>query len=273
MRDWWEGILRCPVCGAAVHRDAGALFCDGARRHGFDFGAAGYVNLASAKAAGGGDDAELIRARTAFLEAGHYAPVAEAICEMLQRYCPGGAVLDAGCGEGYYANLMAAQGHRVLGIDLSKRGILHAAKCAKRAQNDALFAVAGIFALPVADASLDAVVSLFAPVAEEEFLRVLRPGGVLVLAGAAPRHLYSLKKVLYDTPYLNEKRADAPTEMALIAENRLSYQAPLDAAALQSLFAMTPYFYRTSRQGKERLLATTSLDVDVDVEIAVYQKQ
>lgn len=265
-------ILKCPVCGAKMLREGGTLFCAGIRRHAYDVASAGYVNLAGAKQAGGGDDAALIRARTAFLEKGCYAPIARHICEILNDCCPGGAVLDAGCGEGYYAVQMAKAGFSVLGVDLSKRGITHAAKHAAREGLNALFAVAGIFSLPVADASADAVVSLFAPVCETEFLRVLKPGGRLILVGAGAEHLYSLKRVLYDTPYSNEARADLPQKMSLLAKDRLRYTFEADQATLQDLFAMTPYFYRTSKQGKERLAATPALDVDVDVEIAVYQK-
>ena len=72
--------------------------------------------------------------------------------------------------------------------------------------------------------------------------------------------------------HANEARADLPQKMSLLAKDRLRYTFEADQATLQDLFAMTPYFYRTSKQGKERLAATPALDVDVDVEIAVYQK-
>ena len=272
MGEWWNGVLRCPVCGANVQREGNTLTCDGARQHCFDFASAGYVNLASAKAAGGGDDAALIAARSAFLDRGYYAPIADKLCALLQTHCRGKCVLDAGCGEGYYSTKMAKAGFDVLGLDLSKRGVLHAAKGAKREGISAFFAVAGIFELPVADASLDAVVSLFAPAAEAEFSRVLKPGGILVLAGAGARHLFSLKRVLYDTPYENEPRADAPTGMALIDEQHLCYAPSMPQDALAELFAMTPYYYRTSKQGQARLLQTAELAVDVDVSFSVYRK-
>ncbi|MBO5354843.1 MAG: methyltransferase domain-containing protein [Clostridia bacterium] len=270
---WYSQLLRCPVCKGHLVREGSSLFCDGARRHCFDLAKEGYVNLASSKAAGGGDDSVLIRARTAFLSGGHYAPFADRVCALLRGHVGGGAVVDAGCGEGYYAVCMAESGFRVLGLDLSKNGIKRAAKSAARAHAEALFAVAGIFDLPVQDASADAVVSLFAPVCEEEFLRVLKPGGILLLAGAGPDHLYSLKKVLYDTPYQNEPRADAPTQMKEIATERLAFDMELDAAALQSLFAMTPYFYRTPEAGRARLAALASLTVGAQIDIALYQKQ
>ena len=269
----WEKLLKCPVCGSEIQRDGGVLFCKGARRHCFDIAGAGYVNLASSKAAGGGDDAALIRARTAFLEKDCYKPIADAVCAALHTHAGENlAVLDAGCGEGYYSAKMAECGHRVVGSDLSKRGITHAAKQAARKGLSAFFCVAGIFDLPVADASVDAVVSLFAPVAEEEFLRVLKPGGVLVLVGAGEEHLFSLKRVLYDTPYRNQPRADLPAAMAQIASERVRYTFDADTQTLQELFAMTPYYYRTPKQGVARLGETASLAVDVDAEILVYRK-
>ena len=264
--------LRCPICHAPLHQEGNSLLCAAPRTHCFDLASAGYVNLASAKAAGGGDDAELIRARSAFLERGHYERILDAVCGLLKKYAAGSCVLDAGCGEGYYSCRMAAQGMQVIGLDLSKRGITHAAKLAKRNALPALFCVGGIFDLPVADASVDAVVSLFAPVAEEEFLRVLKPGGVLLVVGAGAEHLFSLKRVLYEQPYKNEERADAPDAMRELERCHLSYTVELSNEELQALFAMTPYYYRTPRAGRERLAATSRLAVEVDVDMTVYVK-
>ena len=270
---WWEKELRCPVCGASVQKENNTLACLGARRHTFDFAAQGYVNLAGPRAAGGGDDALLIAARTAFLSAGHYAPFAMRLEELLAEYLPvGGIVLDAGCGEGYYTCRMAQKGFSMLGIDLSKRGIRSAASLAKRQGLDALFAVAGIFDMPVADASLDAVVSLFAPLDEKELLRVLKPGGILLTAGAGRAHLGALKRVLYDTPRENEPRADLPVTMALLHSEALAFEMDLTANDLQNLFAMTPYYYRTSREGQARLQALERLTVNAEMDIAVYRK-
>ena len=69
-----------------MERADNVLFCKGARRHTFDVASAGYVNLASSKAAGGGDDAALIQARTAFLEKECYKPIADAVCAALRAH-------------------------------------------------------------------------------------------------------------------------------------------------------------------------------------------
>lgn len=272
MAFWWSEMLRCPVCGSALNKEGNSLYCGSARRHCFDVSAAGYVNLAASRAAGGGDDAALIRARTAFLGAGHYFPIAERIAALAMEYAPAGRILDAGCGEGYYTAHLARKGLSVLGVDLSKNGIRHAARAAADCREKALFAVAGIFDLPVQDESADAVISLFAPVAEAEFCRVLRSGGVLIVAGAGPRHLYELKGAIYDTPYLNQPRADLPCEMELMHEENLIFSMDLNRDELAALFAMTPYFYRTSKEGRSRLNEIQQLAVGADVSISVYRK-
>lgn len=269
---WWKSILRCPLCGAQTEKCGKSLFCLGTRRHCFDFAAEGYVNLAAARASGGGDDATLIAARTAFLSGGYYAPFRAAVIELLKKHRGSGTVLDAGCGEGYYTLEMAREGFEVIGIDLSKRGVRTAAKAAGREALGALFAVASVFELPVRDASLDAVVSLFAPIAEGEFLRVLKPGGVLITAGAGRGHLQGLKRVLYDTPTENEPRADQPSVMREIEMRGLRFTMELDRAALDALFAMTPYYYRTSREGRARLAACAELSCEAEMDIRVYQK-
>ena len=270
---WWNEILCCPVCGAKTEKRENSLFCQGPRVHCFDFAADGYLNLAGAKAAGGGDDATLISARTAFLSGGHYAPFAARIVSLLQAYAKGSIVVDAGCGEGYYTCAMANAGYHCFGVDLSKRGVRAAAKAAKRQGLDALLAVAGIYTLPLLDGTVDAVVSLFAPIGEAEFLRVLKPGGILITAGAGARHLIDLKQVLYDTPRENEARADLPTTMRELHAEVLDFTMHLENKALTDLFAMTPYYYRTSKEGTARLAATKALDVLAEMDIRVYQKE
>lgn len=272
MEYWWINRLVCPVCGGSLTKEGGSFACGGPRRHCFDAAAEGYVNLAPPKAAGGGDDAGLIAARTAFLEAGHYRPFAERVAALMRTYCPGGVLVDAGCGEGYYTNHLAGGGARVFGFDLSKRGVRHGAKVAKRAELPALYAVASVFQLPLADASVDGIVSLFAPVAEAEFLRVLKPGGVLLMAGAGAEHLLSLKRVLYDTPRPNEAREDLPRMMRQLHAETLRFTMELEPAAIQSLFAMTPYFYRTTAEGHRRLAATSHLTCEAEMDIFVFQK-
>lgn len=270
--------LCCPCChGAlALSENGASLACDGraGKRHCYDLAKSGYVNLDTGHA-GGGDNKELVRARTAFLESGAYDGISDALNGLLVKYGVSGLVIDAGCGEGYYTDRAArtVPNCSFLGVDLSKTAIDAAAKRANRTGSGAAFLVGGIFSLPIASGSAAAVLNLFAPCAEEEFSRVLRDGGILIVVGAGEDHLFGLKKAVYDVPYKNEPRADLPTGMTLLERRRVTYTATLSSGELiRALFSMTPYAFRTSREDMEKLNALDYLETEVDVEICVYRK-
>ncbi len=272
MKDLIIKLLQCPVCGKTVERtaDGKSLQCCGARRHCFDFSRSGYLNLAGPHA-GAGDLKEAVRARSMFLESGYYEPLSKLVNSILAEL-DAATVLDAGCGEGYYTNRMADR-CSVLGIDLSSAGIDHAAKQAKRMAVGAGFVVGSLFKLPVANASLDAVTNLFAPCAEEEFSRVLKEGGHLIVVAAGEQHLIGLKQVLYDNPYLNPGRADLPQEMECIREEHLTYEISVEGEdRIEALFSMTPYYWRTSERDRAKLRERETLTTTVDFTVYVYRK-
>ncbi len=278
--------LSCPVCGSSmtVSLNGASLVCSGEnppfRAHCFDGAASGYVSLAP-RHPGGGDAKDAVRARTAFLSKGHYGKAAEALVRTVTAYTPaGGCVLDAGCGEGYYSARMAAAGFHVMGVDLSKYATEAAAKAARAARGGeasrTIYAVGSVFELPVREGSMDAVTNIFAPCAPAEFARVLSPGGHLVVVGAGERHLFGLKECLYDDPYLNDPRRDLPREdegWALADTETVSYRIRVEGRdAIAALFSMTPYYWRTPRDSRERLSALDVLETEVAFDIRVYQK-
>lgn len=264
-------LLRCPVCGAMGEKtaDGKSFICRGERRHCYDFSKSGYLNFS--RDGKTGDAKAAVRARSAFLEAGYYQPLSDRVNEILDEV-GAKSVADAGCGEGYYTNRMAA-GRTVLGADLSRDGIDHAAKTADRAGSGAGFVVCSLFTLPVSDGGLDAVTCLFAPCAETEFRRVLRDGGYLLLVGAGRDHLMGLKRVLYDTPTVNEERADLPQGMTLVRRERLTGEITVDGAEqIGALFSMTPYYWRTREQDRAKLMGLSSLQTAYDFDIFLYRK-
>ncbi len=282
--------LACPVCGQALHiADSGqSLVCAGCvtdrnprgRVHCFDGAAAGYVPLAP-QHAGGGDAKEAVRARTAFLRAGYYAPAAQAIADLVCELTPAGAlVLDAGCGEGYYAGAIADRGYPVMGVDLSKFAVEAAAKAARAvrgaANTSTLFAVGSVFELPIRDGAFSTVTNIFAPCAPAAYAQALSRGGHLIVAGAGERHLFGLKTLLYDDPYLNDPRRDLPTDqdphLRLVEVRHVTFTAEIVGRAhIAALFSMTPYYWRTSREGQARLAAVDRLETEIAFDLHIYK--
>ncbi|QQQ75334.1 methyltransferase domain-containing protein [Saccharothrix sp. 6-C] len=102
----------------------------------------------------------------------------------LVRHCVGAVVLEAGCGEGYGAALIAGHAARVVALDYDELTAAHA----HRAYPELAVLRGNLATLPLRDASVDVVVNL--QVIEhlwdqEGFLaecaRVLRPGGRLLV--------------------------------------------------------------------------------------------
>ncbi len=270
-------MLRCPICGAAmeVRVDSGAsLVCSGARVHCYDFARGGYVNLSAPGKSAGGDSKEAVHSRSAFLDLGYYATVAEALAELCAQYVPSkGTVIDAGCGEGYYSAFLARKDFSVFGADLSKFAVDSASKRLSREQLDnSFFATSSVFELPINDKSADAVINVFAPCAESEFSRVLKTDGILLVAWAGERHLWGLKNAIYDTTRENTERADLPQSMIKVCDRRISYTIDIDGNdGIMNLFSMTPYYWRTSPSDGEKLKKLQKLSTEVDIIISVYQ--
>jgi SAM-dependent methyltransferase len=108
----------------------------------------------------------------------------EAAYLALAPYCAGAVVLEAGCGEGYGADLLAGTARLVCALDYDALTAAHVA----RAYPDVHALLGNLAGLPVRSSTVDVVANL--QVIEhlwnqEEFLRechrVLRPGGRLLL--------------------------------------------------------------------------------------------
>ena len=284
-----EQVLACPVCGAplSIVGEGRGLACSGdnpkSRAHCFDAGASGYLPL-SPRHSGGGDSKEAVRARSSFLRADYYRPAADALVRLVAHYTPaGGNVLDAGCGEGYYSNHIAEAGYAVLGVDLSKFAVDAAAKAARATRtatgeeiSRTVFAVGSVFELPVAPSAVDTVTNVFAPCAPAEYARVLREGGYLIVAGAGEKHLFDLKRLIYDDPYLNDGRSDLPRDgdgFTLVDRQTVSFTARVTGQAhVAALFSMTPYYWRTSRIGHERLSLFVELETEVSFDFHIFRR-
>ena len=269
----------CPLCLAPLRQGEHAYTCPNG--HSFDRAAAGYVHLLPANqkhSKNPGDDKAMVAARSAFLDKGYYAPLAQALCDLAardSRELPRPALLDCGCGEGYYtaalAQRLAQEGRPgpIAGVDISKFALRRAAKRVKEGE----FAVASAYRLPVGEHRADLLFNIFSPLCPQEFARVLRPGGHFYYVVPSALHLWEMKQVLYEKPYENAvKREDYPGFQWLEAVP-LRYTVRLDCSQdIMALFGMTPYAWKTPREGVERLAALNALEVRIGFDVHVYRR-
>lgn len=270
-----SALLKCPVCNSDlfVSDDGRSAKCRGElKSHCFDFSADGYLSFPGQS---GGDSKQAVAARRDFLRADYYLDAADAVVDTVKKHLSGNnAIIDAGCGEGYYTSKLSSLADMTVGFDLSKFACSAGAKAARReGKENLLFSTASVFELPVKDKVAAAVVNIFAPCAEEEYSRILADNGILVVVGAGRHHLMGLKRAIYDNIYENGERADLPKNMRLV--DRVLSHSEIEVEGknnIEALFSMTPYYWRTSEKDKEKLASLDALSTEIEFEISVYKK-
>lgn len=268
----------CPVCNAPFMHDGKIYRCENG--HCFDISKYKTVNLLvkqTSSAKRHGDDKLMLDARRDFLNTGAYRPFADEICKAAVKYCDvtSPVFCDVGCGEGYYTEIidsgLKADGKSPItcGIDISKDALRYA----KRRVPSGEFAAASAYKLPVSDESCDIIVNIFAPYSAAEFYRSIKPGGVVIRAFARKNHLIGLKKAIYDD-VRNEDVDDISLEgFGIIGQSELEYEITLESRKeISDLFKMTPYYYKTSKEGQKKALELEKLITQVHFSIVAYKK-
>ena len=271
-------LFLCPICRSPLTVEGRTYRCE--KGHCYDMAKEGYTHLLPVQhknSQNPGDDKAMVRARRAFLSRDYYAPLRRTLEQLALQYTPvGGAVLDSGCGEGYYTAAIESAlteksiGHHLAAVDISKEAVRLTAKALKTGES----AVASVYHLPVADESIDFLLNCFSPLAIDEFRRVLKSGGHFAYVVPAAEHLWQMKQVLYDEPYPNEVKR-TPYEGfryvdVLEVRDTITLDDPEDIFAL---FQMTPYSWKTPEEGVKRLKALDTLTTEIAFHIHLFEKE
>ncbi len=289
-------LFICPLCQSPLQPAADTWRCDGSLHpkqttHPFDVARQGYVNLLPVqqkKSKAPGDSQQSIEARKRFLNAGHYQPLNDLICQTMaallltakkasleQKDKPVNW-LDIGCGEGYYTQAMAQMGMDVLiAADISKPAVVELAKTSKAlgrlwyqpVEDDSATEVTKAVAiyplvtsaahLPLRAHSINGISSIFSPILPEAFNEVLSDEGYLIIAKPDIGHLATMREALFDD--VREHDSDKfLQELApyfkLLQTHHISSRLKLSAAELADLMTMTPYAYRARGEKRQALL-------------------
>jgi 23S rRNA (guanine745-N1)-methyltransferase len=278
--------LVCPVrgCGTPLSRDDRALVCP--RGHRFDRARSGYHNLLQPqerRSRRPGDSAAALAARRRLFDRGHgdwLVPHLLAAFDAL-RLPPGAAVLDVGCGEGFYLGTLARERRiEAHGLDISAPAV----DLAARRYPQATWIVGNADrTLPYAAGSFDLALALTSRVNPGELRRVLAPaapaapavtaahagtavhaatvarhpgGGFLLLAVPAADDLVELRAAVLGEGRLRDRLrpalASLATQFELVRHVTVRTRLRLDAAAARDLLAAT---YRGGRHRERRRAA------------------
>ena len=262
-------MYRCPKCNKKLLQRNNSYQCE--NRHTFDIARRGYVNFVVGSSRQHGDDKEMIRSRTEFLTLDHYAILRNKLAQLLVELQPS-TVVDAGCGEGYYTNYLAKQipDAEIYGFDLSKVGIDYAC----RAKTEVYYAVANVVHLPLVNDFVDVLLSVFAPYEISEVKRIVHKDGYFIKVGPGARHLYQLKEILYKEVYENVEDTLDCEDFELWKEICLTDEIHVvGQKAIHALFQMTPYYWKSPKEGSERLRQVEVLDSEIAFVIQIYKRK
>lgn len=276
--------LSCPVCRAPLQMDTEARSLRCAAGHSFDRARQGYWNLLLAqrkKSKDPGDNSEMIQARRRFLDSGYYWLIADRLNQLLIDELAGiqtPRLLDLGCGEGYYTTQMeealnaAGFSAQIAGLDISK----HAVKAACKRSDTIDWLVATGAAIPLPDASLDALTLMFSRVMPGPMAQVLKPGALLAVVWPGPAHLLELRELIYDE--VRQREYDPGSELEALFEHQrtetLSFDFEIDnAQGIDDLLTMTPHGQRIKSASHSAILERGQIHCRADIRVGLYRRR
>lgn len=195
-------LFRCPLCHSAMAGSTGGLTCE--NQHRFDVSKKGTLFFLSHQVKTD-YDREMFAARRRMIQSGMYRPLLERLAEAVPE---NGTLLDVGCGEGSFLDLLLAQvsSQAAIGFDISKEGVYMATE----QPQPAFWCVADLTNLPFAQERFDTVLNIFSPSNYREFARILKPKGQLLKVVPGPRYLQELRQAFYPDDVNKQQYSNEP---------------------------------------------------------------
>lgn len=243
------------------------LGCAGGHR--FDVNKRGFVSLLPPRTRVRGDDAPMLRERAAFLDAGHYAPIADAVADLAHRAAPATPrIVDIGCGTGYYLRELstAVAASAVLATDLSPDAV----RMAMRTIPSSSGVVMDVWQpLPLRDGAADLILNVFAPRNPTEFARVLTAGGCYIGVVPTARHLIELRDAGLALDVPADKRGTVATALESTGQfeppvsKRVELPLALSPSEIRQLIGMGPSSHHGAARTDDELPERVTVSVDV----------
>jgi len=273
-------VIICPKCKEKLSKENKTYKC--INNHSFDIAKSGYVNLLldnQKNSKNPGDDKDMIKSRKFFLEKGYYKDISDKLNEIIENNIEVKEktfILDIGCGEGYYTGNLKeyldsrSKESELLGIDISKQAILEASKKYKKID----WVIASALNIPVMEETYDFVICMFSKIIPSEKKRVLKEKGKVIIVSTGENHLQEIKEVVYE----NVKKdyyspIEDMKEFKHIETINIKSKININEKEnIENLFNMTPYRWRSPKEGVKKLFELDSMEVTIDVNFDVFEK-
>jgi 23S rRNA (guanine745-N1)-methyltransferase/23S rRNA (guanine748-N1)-methyltransferase len=214
----------------------------------------------------------MLQARRAFLERGFFEPISEAVNRCVVRHLKHlrstkrlrgtEAIVDVGCGEGYYLRRLAQtlqrdtefNNLRLVGLDASKDA---ARLTASRLAGPTCAVVDVARGLHVRRGSAAVLLNIFAPRNAQAFAETLLPGGLCLIVLPRPEHMKELGDLvpLLDIPSSKQATVEQlfRRHLRAVGSQDLTYTVVLDADAIAAWVKMGPNAWHVTDEQLSRL--------------------
>lgn len=149
-----------------------------------------------------------------------------------------------------------------MGLDISKDAILHATDQPQAA----VWCVGDLRRLPLADASVDAVLDILTPAGYSEFARILSPQGVLIKVYPGPDYLREIREAAGMAGY-EAGRVDAflREKCTVHGQIRVRESMPVSPTQWADFTRMTPLLQSAADDERQRIAATPASHITIDL--------
>ena len=271
-----EDTLICPFCHEVLKvEEERSLKCS--KNHTFDIAKQGYVNVLS-NAVKTSYDKDLFTSRYEVIRnIGFYSELQDELKKAIEKHITKEkmTILDIGCGEGSHLNkvkeLLSSKIVTGIGIDISKEGILVAAK-----NYDELNWLVGDLAnIPVNNQSVDVILDILSPSNYKEFLRILAKDGVVIKVVPAREYLKEIREVIFEDATRHRYEQDEKIvdlfhqHFHEVEKISVKYMKQLSRLEMEHLIRMTPLTWNAPNDKIEKLLMKDSQTITIDLEILI----
>nr|WP_106781679.1 methyltransferase domain-containing protein [Lysinibacillus timonensis] len=259
-----EELFQCPICKSRMTiQSYGGITCP--MNHSFDVAKQGHVNFLT-KPVNSMYSKELFESRKEVIQSGLYELIHEKIAIAIDKNVK--TILDTGCGEGsHLVKIVEKRDTNItsVGIDISKEGILTAAK----STTEMIWCVGDLTRSPFQEKSFDVILNFLSPANYDEFKRLLKRNGMVIKVIPQENYLREIRRQAFahseKEQYSNLQTVERFKEyFNNVQIQRVTYTVPLERQLVPKLLEMTPLGWHINEENK---IDMNEITIDLDIMI------